>query len=90
MRRGCISLGDIQCDDCHRVIPHLERYLVIEEAEGVILRLCLDCASNRGYVRYQQEKGEQVITFFQDKQQSPGLDYGTASDSLLEGKIDYE
>lgn len=64
MRRGCISLGDIQCDDCHRTIPHLERYLVIEEAEGVISRLCLDCALSRDYVRYKQEKGERVITFF--------------------------
>ena len=64
MRRGCISLGDIQCDDCHRTIHYLEPYLVTEEAEGAILRLCLDCALSRGYARYKQEKVEQVITFF--------------------------
>ncbi len=66
MRRGGISLGDIQCDGCHRTVQYLERYLAIEETEGTILRLCLDCALNRGYVRYRQEKGERVITFFSE------------------------
>ena len=32
MRRGCISLGDVQCDECHRIIPYPERYLVIDES----------------------------------------------------------
>ena len=64
MRRGCMSLGDIQCDDCHRTMNYPERYLVIEETEGTVLRLCLDCALNRGYVHYKQEKGERVITVF--------------------------
>ena len=63
MHRGCISLGDIQCDDCHRSIDYLERYLVSEETAGVVLRLCLDCALNRGYARYRQEKGSRVVTF---------------------------
>ena len=64
MRCGCISLGDIQCDDCHRRIHYLERYLTTEEAGSVISRLCLDCALKRGYARHRQEKGEQVVTFF--------------------------
>jgi len=64
MRRGCISLGVVQCDDCHRIIPYPERYLIIEEAEGVISRLCIDCCLKKGYADYKQEKGEQVITFF--------------------------
>jgi len=65
MRRGCTSLGDVQCDDCHRIIPHSERYLAIEETEGVKLRLCVDCALNKGYARYKEEKkGEEVLTFF--------------------------
>ena len=64
MRCGCISLGDIQCDDCHRTVRYLERYLAIEETQGVTLRLCLDCALNRGYARYYQEKGERSITVF--------------------------
>jgi len=35
MRRGCISLGEIQCDECHRIIPHSERYLAIDEEDGI-------------------------------------------------------
>ena len=66
MRRGSISLGDIQCDGCHRTIDYLEPYLVTEEAEGATLRLCLDCALNRGYARYKQEKRERIITFFSE------------------------
>ncbi len=66
MRCGCISLGDVECDGCHRTIPYLDRYLAIEEAEGAILRLCLDCALDRGSAHYRQQKGEQVITFFAD------------------------
>lgn len=64
MRRGCVSLGVVQCDDCHRIIPYPERYLIIEEAEGAALRLCSDCCLKKGYADYKQEKGEQVITFF--------------------------
>ena len=64
MRCGCISLGDIQCNDCHRMIPYLKRYLLTEESDGVTLCLCVDCALNRGYAGYRPEKGEQVVTFF--------------------------
>ncbi len=63
MRRGCISLGNIQCDGCNRLIPCPERYLVDEETPDAILRLCVDCCLNRGYAHYKQEKGEQVLTF---------------------------
>ena len=65
MRQGCISLGEIQCDDCHRIIPHSERYLIIEEKEGVTLRLCVDCCLKKDYAGYKEEKkGEKVLTFF--------------------------
>jgi RNase P subunit RPR2 len=64
MRRGCMSLGDVQCDECHRVIPHSERYLVIEETNGEVLRLCVDCSLKKGYAHYKEEKGERVLTFF--------------------------
>jgi len=64
MRRGCISLGNVQCDDCHRSIPYPERYLVVEEAGDVVLRLCVDCCLKKGYADYKQEKGERVTTFF--------------------------
>ena len=64
MRRGGISLGDVHCDDCHRLIPHSERYLLIEEPEDVILRLCVDCCLKKGYAHYKVDKGEEVQTFF--------------------------
>ena len=64
MRHGCISLGNVKCDGCQRIIPYPERYLVVEETRGVSSRLCIDCSQNRGYAQYKQEKGEQVLTFF--------------------------
>ena len=64
MRCGCVSLGDIKCDDCHRIIQCAERYLVVDETEGKTLRLCIDCCLNRGYAHYKVEKGERVLTFF--------------------------
>jgi hypothetical protein len=67
MHRGCISLGDVQCDECHRIIPYPERYLVIDKAENTILRLCLGCCLSKGYARYTEEKGQQVLTFFLEK-----------------------
>jgi hypothetical protein len=67
MRRGCTSLGDVQCDECHRIIPYPERYLVIDEAEGTVLRLCVGCCLSKGYARYTEEKGQQVLTFFPEK-----------------------
>ena len=35
MRRGCISLGEVKCDICRRTIPYPERYLVVDEEDGV-------------------------------------------------------
>ena len=64
MRRGCISLGNIQCDGCHRTIAHSERYLAVEETPGVVLHLCIDWCLEQGYAHYKQVKGEQVQTFF--------------------------
>ena len=70
MRRGCISLGNVQCDDCHRIIPYLERYLAVDEKDGVEVekgetsRYCIDCCLKKGYARYRTEKGEQILTFF--------------------------
>jgi len=64
MRRGCISLGEIKCDECHRIIPYPERYLIVEETEDTLLRLCVDCCLKKGYASYKQEKGAQVTTFF--------------------------
>ena len=65
MRQGCISSGKVRCNDCHCIIPHSDRYLVIEETEGIVLRLCVDCCLKKGYAGYKEEKkGEEVLTFF--------------------------
>jgi len=70
MRRGCISLGEVSCDGCHRVIPYPERYLAIDEEDGVEVekgktsRYCVDCCLKKGYAHYKVEKGEQILTFF--------------------------
>ena len=67
MRRGGISLGDIQCSGCQRPIPYPERYLLIEEKEGKVLSLCTDCCLSKGYARYTEDKRERVLTFFPEK-----------------------
>ena len=68
MRRGCISLGDIQCDECQRTMSYPERYLLIEEEkEGAVLHLCVDCCLSKGYARYTEDKGQRVLTFFPEK-----------------------
>lgn len=70
MRRGCISLGEICCDQCQRTIPYPERYLVIDEKDGVeseegeSRRYCIQCSLKKGYAHYKEEKGERVLTFF--------------------------
>ena len=71
MRRGCISLGNIQCDKCHRIIPHSERYLAIDEKDGVEVEeegqsthYCTECALQKGYANYKEEKDGRIITFF--------------------------
>ena len=66
MYRGCISLGGIQCDECHRIIPYLERYLAIEETGDKALRFCIDCCLKKGYAHYKIEKGKQVLTLFEE------------------------
>jgi len=68
MRCGCISLGDVQCDGCHRTIPYPERYLVIDE-EGGTLHLCTNCCVSKGYARYYEEKGQRILTIFPEKPQ---------------------
>ena len=71
MRRGCISLGEIQCDMCNRIIPHSERYLAVEEKDGVeadeggkTAHYCMECSLNKGYASYIEEKNERTLTVF--------------------------
>jgi hypothetical protein len=70
MRRGCTSLGDVQCDECQRPIPYPERYMVIDDEKGTISRICVDCCLTKGYARYTEEKGQQVLTFFPERAES--------------------
>ncbi len=73
MRRGCISLGEVQCDECKRTIPYPERYLVlnetngVEDEEGELHRYCLACSLKKGFAHHKVEKGEQILTFFEDR-----------------------
>ena len=70
MRQGCISLGETECDKCHHIIPHSERYLAIDEEDGVeaeggkTAHYCVECALQKGYARYNEEKSEKILTFF--------------------------
>ncbi len=70
MRQGCISLGEIQCDKCHRIVPHSKRYLAIDEEDGAevekgeTVHYCVECALEKGYAYYHDEKGERILTFF--------------------------
>ena len=70
MRRGCVSLGDVTCDKCHKVIPVYDRYLVVEEVKdkeadkGTAKDYCVSCAKKKGYVTIKEEKGEKTLTFF--------------------------
>ena len=74
MRRGCISAGEIQCDECNRSILYSERYLAIEEEDGVEVEggktthYCVECASQKGYASLTEEKGEKILTFFPQSQ----------------------
>ena len=61
MRKGCISLGNVNCDQCGRDIPYPERYLVVDEGKNKPKRLCSDCALKRGYAKF--EKGEKQVNF---------------------------
>ena len=77
MRRGCISLGKVQCHVCHRLIPYPERYLVVDEEDGVevekgkTVHYCVECALQKGYAHYKEEKGERILTFFPEPEISP-------------------
>ena len=63
MRRGCIAVGKVQCDICHRAIKYGERYLLINGEGDVKQRLCIDCCLSLGYMSHETEKGNDVITF---------------------------
>ena len=63
MRRGCISLGNIKCDQCHRVILYPERYLFLEEGKGKTQTLCMTCCQAKGLVKAGSEKEDAEVLF---------------------------
>ncbi len=78
MRRGCISLGEIQCDMCKQIITHAERYLAIEEKDGEEVEedgktahYCVDCCLKQGYASYKEIKKEKILTFFSQSEITP-------------------
>jgi hypothetical protein len=67
MRRGCIAIGKVECDGCHRLIKYGERYLLINGEGDEKQRLCIDCCLSRIYISYGTEKGKKVITFLPEE-----------------------
>ena len=71
MRRGCIAIKEIRCDGCGRLIKHPERYLAIDEKDGVEVdkgethHYCVDCCFEKGFAKYRTEKGERILIFLE-------------------------
>jgi hypothetical protein len=69
MRRGCISLGEIKCDNCKRIVKTAERYLITDEltdenGKKKTVRYCLKCCEEKHLIGERREKDEKVKTFF--------------------------
>jgi hypothetical protein len=69
MRRGCVSLGEIRCDSCKRIVPTASRYLITDEltdenGKKKTVRYCLKCCEEKELIGYRHEKDEKVLTFF--------------------------
>jgi sulfur relay (sulfurtransferase) complex TusBCD TusD component (DsrE family) len=62
MRRGCISLGNVVCDQCQRLIKYPEKYLYFEE-NGKTVVLCMECCRNRGLLK-REESSKKSETLF--------------------------
>jgi hypothetical protein len=56
MKRGCISLGNIKCDECHRNILYPERYLSVEITKSKSQTLCMNCCIEKGLVKPESDK----------------------------------
>jgi hypothetical protein len=63
VRRGCISLGNIKCDQCHRIIRYPERYLYLEESREKHQILCLKCCQEKGLVKAGSKKEDAEVLF---------------------------
>ena len=78
MRRGCISQGNIQCDNCGQIVPYAGRYMAVEEKDGVkngdggeTKNYCVKCCLEKKYAEYREEKGERILTFFYEEKKLP-------------------
>lgn len=63
MRRGCISLGNVTCDECSRPIRYPERYLTLEEVKGKTQSICMDCCLKKGLVKPESDKEDSELVF---------------------------
>ena len=94
MRRGCLSVGTVDCDICQRHIPYPERYVMVDEDEqgeevehgGHSVRYCVECAQKKGYAHYKELKGEMVLTF----QSEGGLPSESEPEPEMESESDSE
>jgi hypothetical protein len=73
MRRGCITIDEIKCDNCKKTVEHGERYLLIEDPKDETnkKRYCVECCLKKKYASYVTEKGEKVLTFFTEETLAP-------------------
>jgi RNase P subunit RPR2 len=62
MIRGCIAVEDTICDGCHQTIHYPKRYLITDEDDKV-MRFCVECAKEKGYAHYLEEKDGKALTF---------------------------
>ena len=63
MNRGCIAIGQMNCDECHRIIEDGEQYLLKEE-EAKREHFCVECSLKNKYAKHFVENNEKQITFF--------------------------
>ncbi len=79
MRIGSISQGKTKCSRCGQVIRYAERYLIVREKGGVENEegdpkiYCVKCAREKKYVQSRDEKGEKILTFFQEAEKGKFL-----------------
>jgi hypothetical protein len=79
MRRGCLSVGTVDCNVCMRHIPYPERYVMVDEdakgkevvTGGKSVRYCIDCALKKGYAHRKEVKGEMLLTFLPESASQP-------------------
>ncbi len=63
MKRGCISLGNIKCDVCHRTILYPERYLSVEIGKNKSETICIGCCLEKGLMKPESDKEGAEMVF---------------------------